>query len=81
MKVGSDDMLFDWVSFATSAGMLFGLFPGYILYCIGEKKSILMGGFIVVCCELTASKIINGEDNTILMNGTGACATLCAVAG
>jgi hypothetical protein len=48
--VGSDDLLFDWVSFATSAGMLFGLFPGYILYFIGEKKSILLGGFVVACC-------------------------------
>jgi len=81
MKLGLDNQLFDWVSFATYFGMLFGFFPGTILYYIGVKNSILFGGIILSLCLLLTSRIVKGDADLITRNGTLVCVIICGTAG
>ena len=81
MKLGLDSQLFDWVSFATNFGLLFGFIPGSILYYIGVKNSILIGGITLSLCLMLTSRIVNGEPDLITRNGQLVCVFICGTAG
>jgi hypothetical protein len=81
MKLGLDNTLFSWVTFATNFGMLFGFTPGCFLYYIGVRKSILVGGILLSICLLLTSRIVNGEQELITRNGQLVCVAICGTAG
>lgn len=81
MKLGLDNSLFDWVSFATNFGMLFGFTPGLMLYYIGVRKSILVGGILLSMCLFLTSRVVNGEYDLITRNGHFVCVAICGTAG
>lgn len=74
-------MLFDWINFATTFGMFFGIIPAKILQLLGTRKSILVGGAIVSLCQFVASKIVNGDQDLVLRNGYLAACCIAGIAG
>ena len=84
------DVVFDYVDFAQSASILFGILPGAILYHLKPRKSIAIGVVLITLALVGTSALVETDHEHITQNsklllflvcvfsGQGACLVLLA---
>ena len=62
------DPIFDYLNFALNASAFFGILPGLLLKVAGPKKTVAIGGTLVVLAQIAAINFVNSEKELIKTN-------------